>query len=118
MGYQSNFFGSTFGLIVIVFGFVLLILWTLLPFAIFGIKGKLDQIISGNKEIRDQLARLNANASSTSAENPTPTIDESDIVKSPPVPGVQLCPECGQKNSLNNLVCTHCGAELRKEPSI
>lgn len=50
------------GLILFIVGAVALILWFFLPFAVFGIKDKLDQMIAigqrGNAHLRDIDARL------------------------------------------------------------
>lgn len=47
-----------FYLIVVIFLFVLAILWFLLPFAIFGTKDKLSELIAENKKTNEQLAAL------------------------------------------------------------
>ncbi len=47
-----------FYLIVAIFLFVLAILWFLLPFAIFGTKDKLSELIAENKKTNEQLAAL------------------------------------------------------------
>lgn len=47
-----------FYLIVVLFLFVLAILWFLLPFAIFGTKDKLSELIAENKKTNELLAAL------------------------------------------------------------
>jgi hypothetical protein len=125
MGYEQSIFSGTVGIIILVFVVVLVILWTLLPFAVFGIKGKLDQLIDSNREIRDQLARLNSGVSSLSEPATTPENSEEHLDfeveppaprEPPPAPGVRICPECEKRNSKANLVCAHCGAELARSP--
>ena len=65
---MEGLFAGTFGLILIIFLVVAAVLWFLLPFAIFGIKTRLDTMIENsdrtialieslNQEIRD--LRLN-----------------------------------------------------------
>ena len=65
---MDGLFAGTFGLILIIFLVVAAVLWFLLPFAIFGIKTRLDTMIENsdrtialieslNQEIRD--LRLN-----------------------------------------------------------
>jgi hypothetical protein len=49
-------FTGTFGIILIIFLIILGILWFILPFAVFGIKRKLDTMIKLLKEIKDKLA--------------------------------------------------------------
>ena len=66
---MDGIFAGTFGLIFIIFLVVAAVLWFLLPFAIFGIKTRLDTMIENsdktialieslNQEIRD--LRLNS----------------------------------------------------------
>jgi len=55
-------FGGIFGLVIIIFLLILAILWFILPFAIFGIKPKLDKIL----EELDKTNRLLANFASAS----------------------------------------------------
>lgn len=47
--------GGALGLIIILFGFVIAILWILLPFAVFGIKSRLDQIAATHRIINQYL---------------------------------------------------------------
>ena len=56
------------------FLFVLMILWFLLPFAIFGTKDRLNQIISESKRTNEQLARLREQLSDAIASQ---TLSES-----------------------------------------
>lgn len=51
---------GSFGLIVIIFLIVLAILWFLLPFAVFGIKTRIDESNQLSKEILIELKYLNA----------------------------------------------------------
>lgn len=52
------FFGGGFGFIAIIFLFILAILWFLLPFAIFGTKGKLDDIKSELQDTNQKLQMI------------------------------------------------------------
>ncbi len=45
-------------LIVVLFLFVLAILWFLLPFAIFGTKDKLSELIAETKKTNEQLSAV------------------------------------------------------------
>lgn len=47
--------GGILGIIVIVFLVVLAILWIILPFAIFGIKSRMDTILQSTKDIGPQM---------------------------------------------------------------
>ena len=47
------------GLIFFAFSAILAILWILVPFAIFGIKGKLDQLIGEHRRANDLQNRTN-----------------------------------------------------------
>ena len=55
---MSEILGSGFGLFVSLFLFILAILWFLLPFAIFGTKDKLSELILETQRINEQLAGL------------------------------------------------------------
>ena len=46
------------GIIVVLFLFVLAVLWFFLPFAIFGTKDKLAEIIAESKRTNAELARI------------------------------------------------------------
>jgi hypothetical protein len=46
---------GAFGVVLIIFAILLGILWIILPFAIFGIKDKLDKQIRLLQEIKDRL---------------------------------------------------------------
>lgn len=48
---QQDILSGTFGIVIIVFSIILFLLWFLLPFAVFGIKGRLDQLIQQNKQL-------------------------------------------------------------------
>ena len=51
-------YSSGVGLAVVVFLAVLAVLWFLLPFAIFGIKDKLTELIAETKNTNNQLSEL------------------------------------------------------------
>ena len=46
---------AAFGSIFFIFGLLLAVLWILVPFAIFGIKGRLDRLISEQKRANDLM---------------------------------------------------------------
>lgn len=50
-------FISSLGVIGFLFGLLMLVLWTLLPFAVFGIKDRLDKQIELLTAINEQLRR-------------------------------------------------------------
>ena len=52
------FFGGGVGLVVLIFLLILAILWFLLPFAIFGTKGKLDDIKSELQNTNQKLQMI------------------------------------------------------------
>ena len=56
---DPDLLSGTFGIVIILFLTVLVILWFLLPFAVFGIKGRLDQIIDQNKQLITLLDKGN-----------------------------------------------------------
>ena len=49
---------AAFGGILLVFGFILSVLWILVPFAIFGIKGLLKQLIAEQRRANDLLTGM------------------------------------------------------------
>ena len=57
---MSELLGSGFGVAIVLFLFVLAILWFLLPFAIFGTKDKLGELIAESKKTNEQLNALRA----------------------------------------------------------
>jgi hypothetical protein len=48
---------SSMGIVGVLFVSLILLLWTLLPFAVFGIKDRLDREIALLKAIRDELRK-------------------------------------------------------------
>lgn len=50
-------FMSSLGVVGFLFGFLMVVLWTLLPFAVFGIKDRLDKQIELLTAINEQLKR-------------------------------------------------------------
>jgi hypothetical protein len=81
---EPNILSGTFGIVIILFLFVLLILWFLLPFAVFGIKGRLDQLIDQNKQIL-YLLKSNNTGVTSKEDNVTNTRIEPTIKQSPQV---------------------------------
>jgi hypothetical protein len=79
------FFSSGLGIVVLIFLMLLFLLWILLPFAVFGLKSKLKDIIWENREtnkilsdIRDELATLKSDDSmDTDTELPRVVVDKS-----------------------------------------
>jgi hypothetical protein len=55
-----EFLGGSFGILIILFLFILAILWFLLPFAIFGTKDKLDLLIAESRITNAELADIRA----------------------------------------------------------
>jgi len=55
-----NELGAVAMIAVVIFGLVLLVLWIALPFALFGLKGRLDVLHADNVAILDALDRLAA----------------------------------------------------------
>ncbi|MBB6598027.1 hypothetical protein [Luteimonas sp. MC1825] len=62
---MSELMTGGFGLVVVLFLFVLALLWFLLPFAIFGTKDKLAEIIAESKKTNNELARISAELAAT-----------------------------------------------------
>lgn len=75
--------GSILVLAILIFSIVLTILWILVPFAIFGTKPLLRQILSELRRANDLAARAPVNASPFSAPEPVPCQDDKDPSESP-----------------------------------
>jgi len=50
---------GVFGFLFIILAIVLAILWIILPFAVFGIKGKLDVITDLMRDLRNEIREMN-----------------------------------------------------------
>ena len=57
---MADILGGSFGILIILFLFILAILWFLLPFAIFGTKDKLDLLIEESRITNAELADIRA----------------------------------------------------------
>lgn len=56
---EQDLLAGAFGTVILIFLIVLAILWSLLPFAVFGTKGRLDQLIQQNKQLITLLQNSN-----------------------------------------------------------
>lgn len=65
---MADLLGGSFGIIIILFLFVLALLWFLLPFAIFGTKDKLAAIIVESRKTNAELERIASELSATRAD--------------------------------------------------
>ena len=65
---MADLLGGGFGIVIILFLFVLALLWFLLPFAIFGTKDKLAAIIAESRKTNAELARIASELAATRAE--------------------------------------------------
>jgi hypothetical protein len=61
----QDILSGTFGIVIMVFTLVLFLLWFFLPFAIFGIKGRLDQLIQQNKALISLLQNTKTESTSS-----------------------------------------------------
>lgn len=59
-------------LAAVVFGIVLLVLWVLLPFAMFGIKPLLSTLIEEQRKTNELLAKVAATSSTSPEVLPSP----------------------------------------------
>ena len=73
---MNELLGGGVGLAIFVFLFVLAVLWFLLPFAIFGTKDKLSELIAESKKTNEQLSVLRSEVASLK-NNDGPTISAS-----------------------------------------
>ena len=62
-------------ILIYLFLFVLALLWFFLPFAIFGTKDKLNQLIRETEETNEELRRIRIQLSGTSPLQ-APTVDD------------------------------------------
>jgi ribosomal protein L40E len=89
-------FGGALGVFLIIFLIILGILWLILPFAIFGIKDKLDTMIRLLKEIKAELR----------GEEGKEELKSQDSRE-------WVCPNCGEKNPYYKGKCVKCGQTKR-----
>ncbi len=68
--------GGGIFLFVVIFLVILVILWFLLPFAIFGTKAKLDTLIQEMRKANTQLEKLREQFATSTQPNPPGTPDE------------------------------------------
>jgi hypothetical protein len=68
----------------------------LLAFAIISIRGNTKQTAVLNKAILAELKKLNAYVEKSDTEEPTS----------------QICPQCGQINSIGVMECVNCAAQM------
>ncbi|MBA6396194.1 hypothetical protein [Colwellia sp. BRX10-4] len=73
---MNELLGGGVGVAVILFLVVLAILWFLLPFAIFGTKDKLSELITESKKTNEQLSALRSEVATLKA-NDDPVINAS-----------------------------------------
>lgn len=86
---------STLTLIGIVFLVVLAILWFLLPFAIFGTKPKLDELLQETKRANDLLCKISS--------------DIARLAGAPIASGMVKCETCHKSFPDGLGTCPHCG---------
>ncbi|MBA6335997.1 hypothetical protein H4J57_02135 [Colwellia sp. BRX8-7] len=73
---MNELLGGGVGVAIILFLFVLAVLWFLLPFAIFGTKDKLSELIAESKKTNEQLSALRLEVATLKA-NDDPVIKAS-----------------------------------------
>jgi len=57
---MNDILSGGFGIMITLFLFILGILWFMLPFAVFGTKDKLNELIQETKKTNEQLSALRA----------------------------------------------------------
>ncbi|MGB5278889.1 MAG: hypothetical protein WBO73_04460 [Gammaproteobacteria bacterium] len=80
---EPEILSGTVGIVIIFLLIFLFILWFLLPFAVFGIKGRLDKLIDQN----EQIVTLLQNSANTFDTNPIENAKEKIE------PTIQLTPQ-------------------------
>lgn len=81
--------GGVFGLFVILFLLVLGILWFIFPFAVFGVKPLLRQIIAEQKRTNETLARISQQIHPIAVAvvaAPKPVLQAAPVPSQPPAP--------------------------------
>jgi len=73
---MNELLGGGVGVAIILFLFVLAVLWFLLPFAIFGTKDKLSELIAESRKTNEQLSALRSEVATLKA-NDDPVINAS-----------------------------------------
>ena len=68
-------------ILVVLFLIVLAILWFILPFAIFGTKGKLDELIRETRRTNSQLEKLLNRFPVTTRSDSTVSIEEPPVLE-------------------------------------
>jgi hypothetical protein len=81
---QQDILSGTFGIVIIVFLIVLFLLWFFLPFAVFGIKGRLDQLIQQNKQVISLLQNNKIEPVASSEGTPNKGIKVEPTITQPP----------------------------------
>ena len=82
----QDLLSGTFGMVLLVFAIVLFLLWFFLPFAVFGIKGRLDEIIQQNNQLLSFLENLNTDTATISekATNKEKGVNNLSVDTAPP----------------------------------
>ncbi len=116
-----EFLTTTYGLIITAIILLWLLMWFLVPFAIYLIYKNSRKQTELNSEILHELKKLNYGVESIGKEPEAPSEPrpkpKGPPMQPPPPPAVLTCPKCGQKNAGASKLCVQCGIEIKKEPS-
>lgn len=103
------------GLVVLIFLVVLMVLWFLLPFAVFGIKRRLDQLLETGRQLNHQL-RLMESAAEVRHKERFKNVERAQAPRKvqggDKPPSSTTCPHCMQENGVGAKTCSRCGKEL------
>lgn len=89
---------SWIGIAIVLLLLVLIILWILLPYVVYLIQKRTDELVALNKSILSELKKLNQGVDSIGSEAPSLSISK--------------CPSCGMENSIDVFECIKCGYQL------
>ena len=99
--------------VITLFLVLLAILWFCLPFAVFGTKRLLRDILTTQRKI---LKELQAQSEQEDVAAPVPGVPAREVISSPH--DIVTCVTCGRETYGGQDNCPHCGQPLRVAPKI
>ena len=78
---NQDILAGTFGTVIIIFSMVLFLLWFLLPFAVFGIKGRLDKLIEQNNKLISLLQNSDIKSATSNDSNTSENVKVEPTIK-------------------------------------
>jgi hypothetical protein len=103
--------GGFLGIVIALFLLALAILWFILPFAIFGTKDKLSELIAESRQTNAHLAALRTEISEIKGNNNLDLEHVVNVSKSSPSSNKTsdwICQNCSEENGPSFEVCWSC----------